>query len=214
MREQKELAQVSEELFERVWKIVTEIGEAERHFNQLQHGYRTLASTWLIATFGAVGFLFSEKGPVFPFDRFLLTAGIGMAGGIGIVLLWALDLLVYHRLLDAYFVEGLKIEKNFAWLPSFRTNMLRATRGESVSRAGVLNKVVWFYVGSSGIAMLISLISLGVWLKESEIHSVGFWLTLYSAACGVFLYVMSRATLSILPRAIDQSRLEGRSSGN
>jgi hypothetical protein len=95
---------VNQELFNRIWSVVEECGEEERHFNNLQSVYRGIASTWLLATFGAVGFLLFNK------DGELIHPGIAaavcFAGTFGIVLIWKLDLDVYHRLLVAVFREG------------------------------------------------------------------------------------------------------------
>jgi len=57
--------------FEVVWKFYTEIGALERHFNQLQNHYRTLASTWLLAAFAAIGFLISQQGLIVSIDVLL-----------------------------------------------------------------------------------------------------------------------------------------------
>jgi len=45
---------VDKKTFERVWKIVEEIGTEERHFNTLQ-GMRGMASAWLLASIIAIG---------------------------------------------------------------------------------------------------------------------------------------------------------------
>ncbi len=58
-----ELTAVDAAVFEKVWKVAVEIRETERHFNQLQHGYRALASTWLLGTFAGVGFIASDTTP-------------------------------------------------------------------------------------------------------------------------------------------------------
>ena len=104
-----------------VWEIMKEIGNFERHFNQLEHQYRVLASTWLLAVFSGTGFLFS-KGQNIPYWE-LIIAFLGFAGAMGVTLIWALDLKVYHQLLEAHFVEALKLEQENSWLPQSRANM-------------------------------------------------------------------------------------------
>lgn len=86
---------LSHETFDRVWSLVTELGLQERHFNDLESRYRALASTWLLAAFFGMGFVISQETLTLPFDRLLVVAGIGLAGTVGIALLWNLDLLVY-----------------------------------------------------------------------------------------------------------------------
>ena len=43
-----------------VWRMLLELGVQERHFNELESRYRTLASTWLLATFAALGFIATQ----------------------------------------------------------------------------------------------------------------------------------------------------------
>ena len=93
---------------EQVWKVMTELGAAERHFNVLQHQYRLMASTWLLAMFGGVGFALSSERLSVPPE--LIVSVVGLAGALGVTQLWNLDLRVYHQLLDSCFVEGLKLK--------------------------------------------------------------------------------------------------------
>jgi hypothetical protein len=116
------------------------IAEGERHFNQLQATYRGIASTWLLATFGGLGFVFSGK-TAFPIDAILVGFGIALAGAAGIILLWILDLQVYHVLLEANYHTGLELERHHAELGSLRKYTNRLTRGR-----GVLPRVQVFYI--------------------------------------------------------------------
>lgn len=44
---EKSIESVEKETFDRIWKIIEEIGEQERHFNNIQARYRNMASAWL-----------------------------------------------------------------------------------------------------------------------------------------------------------------------
>jgi hypothetical protein len=106
------------------WSTITEIGLQERAFNTLQATYRTLASTWLLATFAAVGFVWSQRANValsVPVEVVVLF--IGIAGAVGITLVWLLDLLVYHRLLEVVFWTGLAVELEYEQIPPMRLHM-------------------------------------------------------------------------------------------
>jgi|SRR5215217_1291503 len=150
---------------ERTWEILKEIGEFERHFNQLEHQYRLLASTWLLGVFVATGFvLSSELSVLFP-TEWLITA-IGVLGAVGITLIWNLDLMVYHQLLNAHFWAGVELEKrvelekhNHSWLPQIRNDMLRM-----VNNRGVLPRALWFYVGSIIAVLLLGGFFLATWV--------------------------------------------------
>jgi hypothetical protein len=102
---------------ELTWKAAADLFAAERHFNQMQNHCRTLASTWLLAAFAGIGFLFKER----PFsDTHLAAALVALAAGGGIFLLWILDVKVWHRLLLANSLAGYRIERENTWLPKVR----------------------------------------------------------------------------------------------
>lgn len=68
--------------------LLQEMGNYERHFNQLQSTYRSFASAWLLAAFGAMGYVLTQTEP----DKLLLptnwlVAAVALAACIGIVLL-------------------------------------------------------------------------------------------------------------------------------
>ena len=166
---------------DQIWKMYAEIGGIERHFNDLQSKYRVMASTWLLAAFAGVGFIFS-KTLVTSIPEELIAAGIATASAIGISLIWILDLLVYHRLLAAAFAEGYELEQQHNWLPCIHTNMYNLHNG-----IGVLPKVVWFYLTGVAIQSLIGGITLGIWLYEA--HPKLFWAILLSYA-GLLIYAL------------------------
>jgi len=156
------LKSVESNTFDRVWKLFLFISEEERHFNDLQSKYRMMASGWLLASFGAIGFVISEVADI-GVPPLILIAGIAAAGAVGILLLWVVDLLVYHRLLDACFIEGLKLEESCQWMPPFRHNMMRMMRGQ-----GVLFRVVGFYLGPVLLLILTSGGALIIWVVTEE----------------------------------------------
>jgi FtsH-binding integral membrane protein len=131
----------NKDIFESVWKIVQECGEEERHFNTLQSVYRGVASSWLLATFGAVGILlFDKDGHV---AHPWLSGGICMLGALGICLLWMLDLHIYHRILEAAFDQALALEEKFPWLMQLRGTARRYTK------AHVRQRLAWYYLFTS-----------------------------------------------------------------
>ncbi|MFB3813090.1 MAG: hypothetical protein ACE14L_03180 [Terriglobales bacterium] len=154
------LRHVHKDMFDMVWSMVTECGEQERHFNTLQSVYRGLASTWLLAMCAGIEFVLKERpapdllvrsnvDPIF----FLITA-ISSAASVGVLLLWMLDTLVYHRLLLAVFHDGREIERACRWLPLMRNRMHSAGVKDMVRKG-----VSLFYTGITTIAGLIAVVS-------------------------------------------------------
>ena len=185
------------DIFERAWKIVQECGEEERHFNQLQSVYRGVASTWLLATFGAVGYVLFNKDVTISdpnWNSHVVSAAICVLGATGICLIWILDLKVYHQLLMAVFEEGRKLETEFAWLPRFRTGMHGIGRGANKAGQFPIQKRLALYY----VVMVGGLLFAAMALVAEHLRGMGplcrWWLIVLPILAATFLYVMFRWT--------------------
>ncbi|MES2648924.1 MAG: hypothetical protein V4717_18750 [Bacteroidota bacterium] len=151
--------QKSDLSFDQLIEIYNHIGEEERHFNELEMEYRKLASQWLLVSLGAIGFILSKNE--LPVNTWALVIGICLAASIGIMVLWLLDLKVYHELLHGAFREGVLLENEFPQiLPQIRNNMVRSQKG-----GDVITKVILFYFFS--ILLLIAIANIAVWIYIS-----------------------------------------------
>lgn len=119
--------------------MLNEISRSEQHFNTLEAEYRKLASTWLLAAFAGMGYIATAKD--LPINPGITIFAVSVGASLGIQLLWIVDLMTYHRLLLAYFAEGLRLEKQPPSLPQIRSTMLAHTR---TSR-----RVRFFYLGTT-----------------------------------------------------------------
>lgn len=147
--------------FTHIWTIYSDIKDFEHHFNNLVTKYRTLASTWLLATFGGVGFVISKDMQWDLINEAALIALIGFFGLVGVWLIWLMDLMVYQRLLGAAFDEGKALEDRCDWLPRIRHNMAnRLPGGHARSR------LAWFYVLGIAAPWTIFLGGSSVWVHE------------------------------------------------
>jgi len=190
------LKHVDSELFDRVMRLTEQIGGQERHFNNLQTGYRKLASTWLLASFAACGYVLKSDSDI-PFNKWYFVFGICIAATGGLGVLWLLDLKVYQRLLGAFFYQGVLLElEYYKWLPPIRINVLRSQETGSVQ-----TRVQYFYFFSIVILHLVAIIS--IWNFSLDI----FYRILFSAA--IFLGILSTQILFI----IDSSRKRKEFSG-
>jgi hypothetical protein len=129
---------------ELIFKIYQESALGERHFNDLQTIYRRIASLWLLAGFTALGYLISGDLAKSEY-AYILAAVLFAAIAGGLLLLWCVDLLVYHRLLDSHFYESLRLEREYSWLPRIRQNMRTNPDSISLSREGNLFRAAMFY---------------------------------------------------------------------
>jgi len=122
---------------------------SEEHFDGIKAQCRQLASAWLMATFGAMGFALTETFSTRIAAEVVVLA-LSLAGATGIGLLWVLDLLVYHRLLDASFIEASRLEAQYPQLPQVRRHMRASQPGGQT-----LFYERWFYMGGITAPVLL-----------------------------------------------------------
>jgi len=147
--------------FDQLMEIYNHIGEEERHFNSLELEYRKLASHWLLVSLGAIGFVLSKK-EVVPINIWILVIGICVAASVGILVIWYLDMKVYHELLHAAFKEGVKLEREFPhYLPQIRNNMIKSQSG-----GDIIKRVMLYYFFS--ILLLVFIANIAVWMFFPE----------------------------------------------
>lgn len=120
-----------------ILEIYKELGTHERHFNTIQGVYRGLASTWFLACFAAIGFIYSKDNKFeIPFNTELVASLTATVVSSGIFLFWLLDVVVYHRLLLAVISTTKNFEmKNSDTLPSLRSEMEGETKCFYVRKA-------------------------------------------------------------------------------
>jgi len=135
--------------FERYWKL----SEMEQRFNSSSGGVRGLASAWLLASLGSIGWIFNAyNAATWPLPMGFLIIVVITLGSIGITTLWVMDQLVFFRLLNSVFLVGLKMEKDDKELPPIRSIMMKAQEGMGTHR--------WerfFYLTPIAIYILLSL---------------------------------------------------------
>jgi len=171
--------------FEQLMAIYNHIGEEERHFNGLELEYRKLASHWLLATLGAIGFLLSKKEDV-SINIWILVIGICVAAFVGILVIWFLDMKVYHELLHAAFREGVRLEREFPQLlPQIRNNMVQSQMG-----GDIVKRVMLYYFFS--IVLLVVVANISVWMYFPSLPMLAFAVNIASMGCSFFLFKMMR----------------------
>jgi hypothetical protein len=166
--------------FSKLMEVYNHIAEEERHFNSLEMEYRKLASQWLLVSLGAIGFVLTKQ-EIIPVDPWILVISICVAASAGIMILWLLDMKVYHELLNAAFTEGLVLEKDYPeCLPPIRNNMLKTQIGNDVTR-----RVILFYFFS--VALLALIANISIWMHQPGNFILGMGSNLLSL---LILYVV------------------------
>jgi hypothetical protein len=157
---ENELENISDPYFQRVWSIMKETYESERHFNNLETQYRILASQWLLGAFAAIGFVFISDLHL-PFDKLWLVVAICVISGVGIFQLWRMDIVIYQRLLGAVFNIGLELEEKFKFLPKIKNRMK-----DSVPNKNVTDVLFYYYYITILFFALVGLAATFYLLKE------------------------------------------------
>lgn len=180
------------EIFDRAFKIFSHLSEREEHFNKLETNYRLLASTWLLASLGAIGFiLIKADKESLPFDAWIIVSSICIVSSIGIFLLWILDLRVYHQLLVSVFVEGVILEHQFRWLPQIRNNMISSMDGGDVTK-----RVVLYYSFTISLLLAICGLSLTMISQNTSGLSLPLIITVFLVIIvGVNLFMIWRSNI-------------------
>jgi hypothetical protein len=177
---------------ELLWDMLKELGTSERHFNTLEAEYRKLASIWLLAGFAGMGFLLKEDLNVGVVPE-VAVLGIGLATSIGIFLLWIVDLLVYHRLLDACFIEARKIEALHPELPQVRANMVQSQFGGSVT-----TRLRWFYILLAAAPVVFSAPLFVLWCEDEQgAFAVAMAVAVLATYVGIISRMIWRDSLSL-----------------
>lgn len=146
-----------------IMDIYKQIGDQERHFNELEKSYRLLSSQWLLASLGAIGFLLqTDKFADMAVYKGMLIGGIGLASNFGIFLLWLIDIRVYHKLLNCVFLQGVKLEQENTWLPRIRTDMILSQQS-----GDVVNSTALFYIGSCSLLSVIATIAFCTYFAQN-----------------------------------------------
>lgn len=134
-----------------------------KHFDNMQTHFRILASTILLGSFAAIGFLFSIENLKIPFERPYAAVIVSLIGISSLLTLWHVDLKFYERLLVSNFAEAYRLEKENNWLPKVHHNMLFDTHKKDHP-----SNIAYYYIGC--VVTLIMTIGLSISYDFYFIH--------------------------------------------
>ncbi len=184
-----ELEQLEKEKFEKIFRVYEYIGDQEKHFNLIETNYRLLASTWLLASLGAIGFILFKSDFKLTY-QLQIICGLCIVSSIGIFLLWIIDLRTYHQLLVSSFMEGLLLEYRFDWLPKIRQNMINSLNGD------VTKKVVYYYSATISLLLLIMMVAFLLWQNDILIgYKIGLVIGLSIVIIFLNIYMMKKSSI-------------------
>ncbi len=115
-------------------KAYASIATYEHHFNDMEMEVRKFASAWLLASLGAIAYLVRQQLTGSLLDAKLLIVIVCLMANLGLLILWILDQMVYHRLLNAVFLLGLRMEYTYPELPPIRTLMMLFSKKRGMAR--------------------------------------------------------------------------------
>ncbi len=92
------------------------LNQFELHLDGITNKYKTLSLFWLLATYVAIGFLFSVESKDLQISPLITVSAICLFGIIGVSTLWYIDIHTLHKFLGAFFIEGIKMERKYKFL--------------------------------------------------------------------------------------------------
>lgn len=153
-----------------------------------QTKYRILCSSWLLATFAAIGFLLS-KDNILPFNHILGIVIISIIGVSGIYILWYADTFIEEMLLDINVVEGLRLEKEHPWLPQVHNSFLHLYKTTNARIVKVL-----YFIGCKTILIMIIAFSLLIYFYNTNLlASIFSFFTIFILNILSSKYMISKA---------------------
>lgn len=88
----------------------------ELHLDSITNKYKTLSLFWLLATYVAIGFLFSVESKNLQINPLLTVGATCLFGIIGVSTLWYIDIHTIHKFIGAFFIEGINMERKYKFL--------------------------------------------------------------------------------------------------
>lgn len=163
----------------------TKFMENIRTVDSYQTVHRALCSTFLLSSFAAIGFLFSSEGAKLPISNSLATIFISLATFIIINILCFLDVISQETALTSNYLEAIKLERKYSWLPQVHRRMMR-----SGAHYGSPHRKVTFYVGCGGCSIVMMAFSLLFYLKLGSIIPIIILFVLTIVILTVYGYIL------------------------
>lgn len=126
-----------------------QVAVALQHSNRIQLTYKAITSTWLLATFIGIGYSLSSIEVNLPLHPMLIVTILSVASFFVITLIWYLDLIVQEKNIASAVYAGLKLEKEYSWLPKAYHNVV----GMHLLFSYVTMKSI-FYLGCATLLLL------------------------------------------------------------
>ncbi|MBL7186561.1 MAG: hypothetical protein ISS70_09555 [Phycisphaerae bacterium] len=156
----------------------------EKHFNELQQKTRAIASTWILAGFGAIAYFIKTNTPVFEyFSTYTMINLVSLMVVVGLFVLWVLDQLVYQRLLNANFVAGLYKEYTDNRVAPIRIMMVIGSEYKGMAR--------WYNLFYFIPMLTFTLFSSASWIFELVTVGLAEKTSFASAIIGIILILIT-----------------------
>ncbi len=170
--------------YEKVNVSYTEIGKMERHLLGMQARCRVVSSVWLWGVFAGMAYVLTENLNLHISNE-LIFVGINTTALLGICILWALDLQVYHRQLVWVMEEGKYMEGKYNWLPK-----LRKFRYGLLCHSDSSPRMVWYYLTQVLLLQSFGAASLATWLYKYQREALAGYTSLYVIIVSLIILIV------------------------
>lgn len=96
--------------------LYSKIESYQSHYNAVKTKYKVLGLTWILATFAGIGYLLAGKEVGLPISKLIAISLLCLVSSSGLLLIYFLDISIYHRLLEALYRGALELENKNPFL--------------------------------------------------------------------------------------------------
>lgn len=166
-----------------------------KHYESIQTNFRLLASTILLGSLAAIGFIFSTKIGRLPYERIISVIIIKAISIITMIIFWNIDLKFYEKQLISHFAEVYRLESEYDYLPKVHHNMLHG-----VHKKDRPSNIVYYYIGC--IFSIIITTALVVSLDFFQLHNKPVFGLIFIAnsliLMSIIFFILKRKTKKII----------------
>jgi hypothetical protein len=142
-----------------VYGAYNQVAVSLQHSNRIQLTYKTITSTWILATFIGIGYSISSVEVNLPLHPLLIVCILALASFFVIMLIWYLDLIVQEKNIASAVHIGLQLEDRYTWLPQAYHNVVELSH-----LFGYVAMKSIFYLGCASLLLLTICSSLTFYL--------------------------------------------------
>lgn len=103
-----------------IFSMYLKLVQFEHHIDVISTRYKYMALSWIFGIYAAIGFMMSTEVENLPFDPIFSVIMLCVIGVVGLSIIWHLDVNIYTKFWAVAFIEEIRMERKFKFLPRSR----------------------------------------------------------------------------------------------